>query len=68
MRSQFPAEEVRTIAAQSLTSEIVDRGDSGVKSFFELLGQAMQSTDKTLRLSLLMLVAGAMAWAVSHLL
>ncbi|AKG43866.1 hypothetical protein SXIM_24820 [Streptomyces xiamenensis] len=39
-----------------------------MKSFFELLGQAMQSTDKTLRLSLLMLVAGAMAWAVSHLL
>lgn len=37
-----------------------------MKSFFELLGKAMQSTGMTLRLCLLMLVAAA-AYAISHL-
>lgn len=35
------------------------RKDCSVKSFFELLGKAMQSTSMTLRLCLLMVVAGA---------
>jgi hypothetical protein len=37
-----------------------------VKSFFELLGKAMQSTGMTLRLCLLMIVAAA-AFAISQL-
>jgi hypothetical protein len=37
-----------------------------VKSFFELLGMAMQSTSMTLRLCLLMVIAAA-AYAISQL-
>jgi len=37
-----------------------------VKSFFELLGKAMQSTGMTVRLCLLMLVA-ALAYLISRL-
>jgi hypothetical protein len=37
-----------------------------VKAFFELLGKAMQNTGMTLRLCLLMLVAGA-AYVISQL-
>lgn len=38
-----------------------------MKSFFELLGKAMQSTGMTLRLCLLMVVASAAAYAISQL-
>lgn len=41
-------------------------GCRGVKSFFELLGKAMQSTSMTLRLCLLMLVAAG-ALVISQL-
>lgn len=44
-----------------------DRGHHRVKSFFELLGKAMQSTGMTLRLCLLMVVASAAAYAISQL-
>jgi len=43
------------------------RGQHRVKSFFELLGKAMQSTGMTLRLCLLMAVASAAAYAISQL-
>lgn len=38
-----------------------------MKSFFELLGKAMQSTGMTLRLSLLMFVATGSAYVISQL-
>lgn len=43
------------------------RGHHRVKSFFELLGKAMQSTGMTLRLCLLMVVASAAAYTISQL-
>lgn len=38
-----------------------------MKSFFELLGKAMQSTGMTLRLCLLMVVASTAAYTISQL-
>ena len=54
--------------AMTLRSQVRNecRGHSEVKSFFELLGKAMQSTGTTLRLCLLVLVIAAAA-AIAHL-
>lgn len=54
---------MRSPAAHS--SKIEGEGSLRVKSFFELLGKAMQSTGMTLRLCLLVLVV-AVAYLISQ--
>jgi hypothetical protein len=62
--------EVEVSTVRSITAQISAKGwgqgHRKVKSLFELLGKAMQSTGTTLRLCLLMLVAAA-AYVISQL-